>query len=152
MQELLLQVLERYTDRLIERQREMYAADVPFIQKWRTAMQFLDEDSASGYSKVWYELQALGWNDPAIRQRVAKVDRAWMDVITEAIDKAMDEYGIDREELPLKAVVTLVGTFNIGMHSRMLSGIRSGHKELLDWIDRWLVSLEARKAKRRPSS
>ena len=152
MQELLLQVLERYTNRLILRQREMYAADVPFIQKWRSAMRFLDEDAASGYAKVWYELQALGWNDPAISERVAKVDRAWFEVVTEAIDRAMDEYGLDRKEFPLKAMVTLVGTFNVGMHLRMLSGIRSGHKELLEWIDRWLVTLEARKSKRKSGS
>src|SRR6202022_3784373 len=46
MQELLLQVLERHTDRLIKRQREMYAEDKPFIEKWRAAMRYLDEDSA----------------------------------------------------------------------------------------------------------
>src|SRR5947209_4287654 len=63
MQELLVQVLERFTDRLIKRQREMYAANVPFIEKWRTAMRYLEEDWKNGYSKVWFELQALGWND-----------------------------------------------------------------------------------------
>ena len=38
MEELLMQVLERFTERLIDRQREMYGADVPFIEKWRAAM------------------------------------------------------------------------------------------------------------------
>jgi AcrR family transcriptional regulator len=148
MQELLLQVLERYTDRLIVRQRAMYASDMPFIEKWRSAMGYLDEDNASGYAKVWYELQALGWNDPDIRKRVANVDQAWMQVVTEAFDKASVEYGLDRKEFPLRALVTLVGTFNVGMHLRMLSGIRSGHKELLDWIDHWLQGLEANKQER----
>jgi hypothetical protein len=73
MDELLLQVLERYTDQLVKRQREMYSADVPFIQKWRTAMQYLEEDAEHGYSKIWYELQALGWNDPDVRKRVSQV-------------------------------------------------------------------------------
>src|SRR5579863_3229417 len=136
MQELLVQVLERFTDRLIKRQREMYAADVPFIEKWRSAMRFLDEDAASGYSKVWYELQALGWNEPAIRKRVAQVDYAWRRVVTEAFDRAMDEYGIDRERYPLDAIVALVGTFNIGMHLEILSGIRAGHRDLLDLCER----------------
>lgn len=148
MQELLLQVLERYTDRLIARQLEMYAADMPFIEKWRAAMRYLDEDNASGYAKVWYELQALGWNDPDIRKRVAKVDQAWLAVVTEAFDKAMTEYDIDRDEFPLTAVVALVATFNVGMHLRMLSGVRTGHRELLEWIDQWLEELEARKRKR----
>jgi hypothetical protein len=34
------------------------------------------------------------------------------------------------------------------MHLRMLSGIRTGHKELLDWIERWLEDLEAKKLRR----
>jgi len=148
MQELLLQVLERYTDRLIVRQREMYAAPGPFIDKWRTAMGYLDEDEDSGYAKVWYELQAMGWNDPEIRKRVVNVDRAWYKVITEALDKAMDEYGLDRSQFPLEAVVTLVATFNEGIHLERLSGIRSGHDALLKAIDSWLESLEKRKRSR----
>src|SRR5438552_2057069 len=57
MENLLLRVLERFTERLIERQRAMYSrADIPFIDKWRTAMGFLEEDIAAGYPKVWLEL------------------------------------------------------------------------------------------------
>src|SRR5690242_6718568 len=56
MEELYVQVLERFTRRLIERQRAMYASDRPFLEKWRTAMGYLDEDRASGYQKVWLEL------------------------------------------------------------------------------------------------
>jgi AcrR family transcriptional regulator len=54
MEELLLQVLERFTERLIERQSAMYAADLPFLEKWRTAMRWLDEDVEAGYPKVWW--------------------------------------------------------------------------------------------------
>ena len=151
MQELLLQVLERFTDRLINRQKEMYKRDEPFIEKWRAAMGYLEEDRASGYAKIWYELQALGWNDPEIRKRVAKVDQAWYSVITDAFRKASEEYGLDPKQYPLEALTSLVGTFNEGMHLRMLSGVSSGHKALLDWIDRWLVQLEKQKHKRRPS-
>ena len=35
--ELLLQTLERFTGRVLDRQRAMYAADVPFLEKWRAA-------------------------------------------------------------------------------------------------------------------
>src|SRR6266545_6739546 len=44
VESLLVRVLERFTGRLIERQRELYAADVPFIEQWRTAMGYLDDD------------------------------------------------------------------------------------------------------------
>src|SRR3972149_8187851 len=33
MEDLMVRVLERFTDRLIERQRALYAADTPFLQK-----------------------------------------------------------------------------------------------------------------------
>src|SRR5215207_10986620 len=49
--EVFVQVLERFTDRLIARQRGMYAADMPFIDKWRTAWRFQEEDLDAGYSK-----------------------------------------------------------------------------------------------------
>src|SRR3954451_4514321 len=38
---LLARALERFTDRMIERQRELYSSDEPFIEKWRTAMRYL---------------------------------------------------------------------------------------------------------------
>src|SRR5438128_2563243 len=40
----LVRTLERFTERLIARQREMYAAEMPFIEKWRTAMRYLVEE------------------------------------------------------------------------------------------------------------
>ena len=149
MQELLLQVLERFTDRLIARQEAMYAGPGPFIEKWREAMRYLDEDENSGYAKLWFELQAMGWNEPEMRKRVVNVDRTWNRVITGALDRAMDEYGLDRNTFPLEALVTLVGTFNEGIHLQRLSGIRAGHGALLKAIDGWLEGLEARKRSRK---
>src|SRR5215475_5040762 len=42
--ELMLQALERFTDRVLERQRVMYESDLPFIEKWRAAMGFVEDD------------------------------------------------------------------------------------------------------------
>src|SRR5687768_840264 len=56
--EVLVQVLERFTHRLVARQREMYGSDAPFIEKWRAAWRFQEEDLEAGYSKIWMELQA----------------------------------------------------------------------------------------------
>src|SRR5205807_3802019 len=55
---LLVRALERFTDRLIARQRELYASDLPFVEKWRTAMRYLTSDDVT-YEKIWLELQAL---------------------------------------------------------------------------------------------
>src|SRR5919109_5203518 len=97
LDEVLVQALERFTGRLIERQKAMYEADLPFIEKWRTAMEYLDRDLAAGYPKIWLELQALGWNRPEIRERVASVNAEWRAVLTDAFGKAADEYGLERE-------------------------------------------------------
>lgn len=151
MEQLFARVLERYTERLIARQRAMYAAPVPFIQKWRTAMSYLDEDRESGYQKIWYELQALAWNKPELRERIARVRGQWANVLNEAFKKAAEEYGIDTKRFPVEALTVLVGTFNEGIMLERLSGLYDGHAELLAMIDRWLESLEAAKARREAS-
>ena len=88
MEQLFVRVLERFTARLIARQRAMYAADVPFIEKWRTAMGFLDQDLENGYQKVWLELQALAWNRPELKERLVPIHEQWRQVLREAISAA----------------------------------------------------------------
>lgn len=147
MDRLFVRVLERFTERLIERQRAMYAADLPFIQKWRMAMSFLDEDRESGYQKVWFELQALAWNRPELRDRLARVHGQWRQVLREAFTGALAEYDIDTDRYPVEALTALVITFNEGIILERLGGITEGQAELLAMIDRWLTSLEAAKQK-----
>jgi AcrR family transcriptional regulator len=142
MEDLLLQVVERVTDSLIERQKEMYAAPVPFVEKWRKAMEFLDEDLESGYQKIWFELQAMAWNDPVIRERLAVVHRQWLDVVTEAFASGLAELGLDRRRYPTAAIVSLVITFNQGVMIERLAGVDSGHRDLLRMIDRFVERLE----------
>jgi AcrR family transcriptional regulator len=149
MEQLFFQVLERFTNRLILRQKALYAADIPFLQKWRTAMGYLvDQDFSSGYEKVWMELQALAWNHPELQERVARVREQWHEVLSEAFTTAMTDYGIDTELYPVEAMVTLVITFNLGIELEHLGGITQGHKDLLAMIDRWLVRLEEAKAEK----
>jgi AcrR family transcriptional regulator len=131
---LLIRALERFTERLIERQRELYAAEMPFIEKWRTAMRYLVSEDVT-YEKVWLELQAMAWNDEGLRDRLARVNDEWRAVLTEAFRQPHRELGL---EMPLEALVSLVITFNVGIMVERLGGIEAGHTELLDWIDGWL--------------
>ena len=133
VEQLLVRVLERFTERLIERQRQMYAAEAPFLEKWRTAMAYLEEDVP--YQKLWFELQALTWNRPELHEPLARVHAEWRAVLSEAFDPVRKQLGL---ELPLEALVTLVYTFNEGIMLERLSGIEAGQGELLDWIDAWL--------------
>ena len=141
MDDLLLRVVERFTDALVARQKEMYAAPTPFIDKWRQAMRFLDEDAESGYHKVWLEMQAMGWNNEAVRNRIRAVNTRWTDVVTPAFETGLAELGLDRRRFPTKAVVSLVVTFNQGIMLERLSGVDSGHRDLLRMVDRTLERL-----------
>ena len=140
IENVLVRTLERFTERLIARQRAMYAAEVPFIEKWRTAMRYLVAEDET-YEKVWSELQALAWNQPDLRERVTRVNDEWRKVLTEAFAEPRERYGI---AMPLAALVSLVMTMNEGIILERLSGIEAGHRELLDWIDDWLEDGEKR--------
>jgi AcrR family transcriptional regulator len=133
---LLLRALERFTERLIARQRELYGADMPFVDKWRTAMRFLMSEDAT-YEKVWLELQALAWNNADLRARLVEVNAEWRAVLTDAFEEPHRALGI---AMPLEALVSLVMTFNLGIIVERLGDIDTGHAELLDWIDGWLSS------------
>jgi AcrR family transcriptional regulator len=133
---LLVHALERFTGRLIARQRELYEDDVPFADKWRTAMRYLVSEDVR-YQKIWLELQALAWNNPDIRARLVRVNAEWRSVLMEAFEEPRRELGIP---LPLEALVSLVMTFNLGIIIERLGGIETGHRELLEWIEQWISS------------
>ena len=139
VENLLMRVLERFTERVTARQRAMYATpDLPFLEKWRQAMRYL-VGADREYEKIWLELQALAWNHRELLERVAGVNAEWRAVLTEAFAEPRERYGI---EMPLDALVTLVITFNEGIILERAQGITDGHQELLDWIDGWLAGRE----------
>ncbi len=133
---LLARALERFTERLISRQRELYSSDEPFVEKWQTAMRYLVAEDVT-YEKVWLELQALAWNDEGLRERLERVNAEWRAVLTVAFAEPHRELGLT---IPLDALVSLVITFNLGIIVERLGGIETGHAELLEWIDGWLSS------------
>jgi AcrR family transcriptional regulator len=142
MEQLYVRVLERFTARLIARQRSLYSSDTPFAEKWRQAMHYLVTDRE--YQKVWLELQALAWNRPELRSRVARIHGEWRALLREAFAPVRDRLGLD---IPLEALVALVMTFNEGVILDRASGITAGHRELRDWTEKWLRQRE-RSAKR----
>jgi hypothetical protein len=98
-------------------------------------MAYLEEDRP--YQKIWFELQALAWNRPELQARLTRVNAEWRAVLSEAFAPVRNELGL---EIPLEPLVSLVYTFNKGIMFDRLSGIDTGHRELLEWIDVWLES------------
>jgi hypothetical protein len=85
------------------------------------------------------ELQALSWNHPDLRPRVARVNAEWRGVLREAFERAAQEYGVD---IPVGTLVAMTMTFAQGYALERLEGIDEGHSDLLDWIERWLEGLD----------
>jgi AcrR family transcriptional regulator len=141
IEELLFQAMERYTERLLDRQRALYAADMPFIEKWRTAMRYIDEDLAAGYPKIWAELHAVAWNHPQFQERIAHVHRQWRMIFGDALARAEGELDFADTPFTPDAFVALVATFNAGLLLERLVGLDQGHQELFASMDRWLSSL-----------
>jgi AcrR family transcriptional regulator len=144
--ELLIQALERFTDRVLERQRAMYETDAPFAEKWRTAVGFIEEDLAAGYPKVWAELESLALHKPEMRERLRAVNDRWRTLLRDALAEAIEEYGLDSGRFSAEAWAALVMQFNKGLLNERLLGFDRGHAELLSAIDGWLSSLEKSKA------
>ncbi len=144
--ELLLQTLERFTERLLERQRAMYGTDAPFAEKWRTAMGYIEEDLAAGYPKIWAELEALALSRPELRERLHAVNDRWRSLLRDALTDAIREYGLDSAHFSAEAWAALVMQFNKGLLFERLLGFDRGHAQLLTAIDGWITSLEAGRA------
>jgi len=143
--ELLLQALERFTDRVLDRQRAMYEAPGPFLEKWRAAVGYIEEDLAAGYPKVWAELEALAWHKPQLRDRINGVNESWRTLLRDALAEAIEEYDLDTTHFSAEAWAALVMQFNKGLLFERLLGFDRSHAELLASIDGWLTSLEKEK-------
>jgi AcrR family transcriptional regulator len=144
--EMLLQTLERFTGRVLDRQRAIYETDAPFAEKWRPAIGFIEEDLAAGYPKVWAELEVLAFNKPEMRERLRGVTESWRSLLCDALADAIEEYGLDQTGFSAETWAVLVMQLNKGLLFERLLGFDRGHAELLEAIDGWLTTLEQRKA------
>lgn len=118
-QGLVLALLERENERLVARQEEMYAADVPLSVRYDQACDFLDDDLASGYVRVLQEMIAAGWSDPAVAEQVIALLRTWFDLLERVLHEAQDAHGAFGP-FTARDVATLVGTAFLGAESLVL--------------------------------
>jgi AcrR family transcriptional regulator len=131
---LLVAVLERQNDELLERQQVMFAAPGSLAEKWRTACAFLDEDIRSGYVRVLWELWAAGLADEALAERWRAATAGWRDLLTKTYADWADERGLDLP-VPPRALATLTANVFQGIEIELLAGVdedEAPHREVLD--------------------
>ena len=120
-QGLVLALLDNENRRLVERQRDMYAADAPLWKRYEQACDFLDEDLASGYVRVLQEMIAAGWSDKAVAEQVTVLLRAWFDVLQEVAREAEVRFG-SLGPLSPADIAALVGLSFLGGEAVILLG------------------------------
>ena len=134
MHALLVAVLERENEALLERQRALFAAPGPLAAKWRTACEFLDEDIRSGYVRVLWELWAAGLADEALKASWRAATAGWRDLLTSVFTEWSKTI---EQELPMspRALTTLVVNVFQGVEIELLAGVTpedAPHREVLD--------------------
>lgn len=144
MEELMTQTLERFVDQLADALEALY--DDPalsFADKWRLGARFWVDEPTSRFPKILLELLAMGWNMPVLRARLTQVHARFSRIFERHFGQALRDYGLDDDVFPLKVIVAAVTSFQLGLIVEGLSGVESGHQELLDWIQQWIDGLEA---------
>jgi TetR/AcrR family transcriptional repressor of nem operon len=133
-QQLLAAVLVRENERLLERQRAMYAGPEPLAEKWRTACAYLREDLRSGYVRIVWELWAVGLAEEELSALWREAIAGWRDLLTKVAEDWASDGGL---ELPIspRALATLVANAFQGAEAEILAGVsekEAPHLEVLE--------------------
>jgi AcrR family transcriptional regulator len=144
-QQLLAELLTRENERLLERQRALYAGPEPLATKWRTACAYLREDLRSGYVRILWELWAVGLADADVAAQWRDVMVGWRDLLTDVGAGWMEEHELDLGISP-RALATLVANAFQGAEAEILAGVSEADAphlealeacaELIEWAER----------------
>jgi AcrR family transcriptional regulator len=152
LEALMLQVLERASSRILERQRALYAGDRSFLEKWRQAMGYIETDLADGFPKITAELFAKAWNEQAFRDGLRQTMADFTDMLVDAVAGAAQEHELDVSGPDVLALATLIRTFQIGILVERLANVDIGHAELTAAIDRVLENHHPGEPHARPAT
>jgi AcrR family transcriptional regulator len=121
-QQLILAVLEAENERLLVRQRAMYAGPEPLWRQWERACDYLEEDLESGYVRVLQEMVAAGWSDPEVATAVRAYLSGWYRLLADVADREGAKIGGLDPFTPAE-VSALMGLPFLGAESVILLGI-----------------------------
>lgn len=119
-QELILAVLAAENERLLERQKEMYASPEPLWRQWERACEFLETDLKSGYVRILQEMIAAGWSDPEIARSVRTLLGEWFRLLRQVAEREEKRVGLG--PFSSAEVAALMGLPFLGAESAILLG------------------------------
>lgn len=120
-QGLVLAVLGEENRKLLQRQKNLYAREIPLWKQWEQACDFLEDDLESGYVRVLQEMMAAGWSNPEIAAAVKDMLRNWFILLAEVAERAADRIGGLGPFTPSEAGL-LAGVPFLGVETMILLG------------------------------
>ncbi|HEV8164562.1 MAG TPA: TetR/AcrR family transcriptional regulator, partial [Actinomycetota bacterium] len=90
---LILALFEEENRRRLDRQRSMYAEDLPLWQRYERACDFLEDDLDSGYVRVLQEMVAAGWSNEEVGNAVRELLGGWCALLAAVAREAERRYG-----------------------------------------------------------
>jgi AcrR family transcriptional regulator len=120
-QGLILALFEEENQQRLDRQRRMYAEELPLWQRYERACDYLEDDLDSGYVRVLQEMVAAGWSNREVCDAVRELLGGWFALLTDVAREAERRHGtlgpFTAEEL-----ATLVASAFFGAEALLLLG------------------------------
>jgi len=121
-QQLILAILEGENERLLARQRTMFAGPEPLWRQWERACDYLDEDLESGYVRVLQEMIAAGWSDAEVAAAVREYMAGWFRLLADVASRERPRLG-GLGEFTAAEIAALMGLPFTGAESMILLGM-----------------------------
>jgi len=120
-QGLILALFAEENQRRLDRQRSMYAQDLPLWQRYERACDFLEDDLDSGYVRVLQEMIAAGWSNHEVCDAVRELLVGWYELLAEVAREAQRRHG-SLGPFTAEELATLVAAAFIGAEALLLLG------------------------------
>jgi AcrR family transcriptional regulator len=120
-QGLILALFEEENQQRLERQRSMYAQDLPLWQRYEQACDFLEDDLDSGYVRVLQEMMAAGWSNLELGAAVRELLGGWVALLAEVAGEAERRHG-PLGPFTAEEAATLVASAFFGSEALLLLG------------------------------
>jgi AcrR family transcriptional regulator len=120
-QGLILALFEQENQRRLERQRRLYAEDLPLWQRYERACDYLEDDLESGYVRVLQEMIAAGWSNGEVGAAVRELVGGWYELLAEVAQEAERRHG-PLGPFTAEEVAALVTAMFIGAEALILVG------------------------------
>jgi AcrR family transcriptional regulator len=130
-QGLILALFAEENERRLDRQRAMYAEDLPLWQRYERACDYLEDDLDSGYVRVLQEMIAVGWSNRGVCEAVRELLNGWFHLLADVVREAEPRYGslgpFTAEELGVLVACAFLGSEELLLlgFDRQLLPIRS---------------------------